>query len=751
MRTVGLTLLAQYLLNPPPEHAQRPDVQRAHSHLRVRIAQLRSPYFSDWIALLKSLTKRADLFGLDLMPGFAEAMASVKSDRIQVPQDHYLRNDAQAPRHQRLDLWDAFLTLRNHSAHSGQKADHVCRSDLAAYRPALDRLLGYFGFLADYWLVAIDADLGSADIDPSAVPVRVLRGAGEPALQTVDVRSDDAFRTALARSPTVMCAPDGRVQSLYPLVHAHLADEPLHLLDGYDFKDTDNAIGRRTIYYLGDNRRVPLDDGETETVHQRLRRAIPHAGQRLRELLDAHEVQWRITRTELAPWTIRDTVNDYSRRTVADLLGTKYLPEVYLDRPSLSGALWRLVTAPETPRAPGAMLITGGAGHGKSALLCDLTRRLLDDADSSQSDGTEGGGHGHDLVLLLRGDTVSADLPGSNLLLANFRQKIGLAANDAGLADFQSMLAALDHRRREDRVPDRRLVVMLDGLNEAPEPRARLAEALELVRITRDHPWLRVVIALREEFLTVWSDRTGGTQANLFEGLRDCFVAPPTDIAQVRGPAARLPAWHVPAFSESEAEIVYGRYQDTPRAPAWLTPWSRLQPATREHLLRSPLYLHLWMEAFDRREAPPIAGDDDLFRVYLESYYARFPRLAPSLAAVLDHLLATGRSEPNDADVYELVDAWEHKHTREQRRLRDNPVETALAAGLLVRRTGVGVAQRQGRDRSGRGRVRAHSEALPAMSLHALSIYPTLSNRPNPCNMLTNKRFTRSWTPYRRA
>ena len=83
----------------------------------------------------------------------------------------------------------------------------------------------------------------------------------------------------------------------------------------------------------------------------------------------------------------------------ADLSGSKYLPAAYLDRPTLSAPLWELVTAAwagacaEQQRPEyGAMLITGRAGTGKSALLCDLTCRLLDRADSGHGDD----GHGHD-------------------------------------------------------------------------------------------------------------------------------------------------------------------------------------------------------------------------------------------------------------------------------------------------------------------------------------------------------------------
>lgn len=180
MRTVGLTLLGQYLIAPLPESAQTPEAERSRAKLASTIARLRSPYFSDWIALLKSLSKRAELLGLDFMPGFLPAMAAVKTERIDIPRDYGFRDNRQMLRWQDLDLWDAFLALRNHTAHSGQTSDDVCRDDLALYRAALDRLFAHFGFLADYRLVAADADLDDEETELDAVPVRELRGAATP-------------------------------------------------------------------------------------------------------------------------------------------------------------------------------------------------------------------------------------------------------------------------------------------------------------------------------------------------------------------------------------------------------------------------------------------------------------------------------------------------------------------------------------------------------------------------------------------
>lgn len=155
-----------------------------------------------------------------------------------------------------------------------------------------------------------------------------------------DDRQKLAGTIARLRSPVVLRAPDGRVQPLFPFCHGHLEGEPVRLLDGYYLKDAESETLRHTLYYLGDIRRLPLDDGEPVGYP-----APCTAGAELRRMLDAHRVQWHLKREDLALWSIRDSVNDYSRRTVAELGGTKYIPAAYLDRPGSSALASRSLDA----------------------------------------------------------------------------------------------------------------------------------------------------------------------------------------------------------------------------------------------------------------------------------------------------------------------------------------------------------------------------------------------------------------------
>ncbi|HJT77020.1 MAG TPA: tetratricopeptide repeat protein, partial [Gemmataceae bacterium] len=322
-----------------------------------------------------------------------------------------------------------------------------------------------------------------------------------------------------------------------------------------------------------------------------------------------------------------------------------------------------------------AQLLSGRAGSGKTALLCDLVRRLLEEQEDH-------------LVFFLRGDGLLRELPGDNLLLTNLLHKIGLDARKfAGFAEF---FAHLEARAREDKLPGRRFVIVLDALNEAPAPEQVLREALELVSAGRAYPWLRVVLSARDEFLLVWSGRRGDLEANPFHAVRGLFVPPPEDPTRPARPEDP-PAWFVHAFRPEEAETVYRRYQQAhaadPASPACRTAWEQIGPATRAGLLTVPLYLDLWMRAFDGREAPAVSGERELFEAYLADLRGRFDGFWPGMGLVLDHALRVGRMELNDADAHELRDAWQRARTEGERRTQFSPLEVACACGVMQKRT----------------------------------------------------------------
>ncbi|MCS7224596.1 MAG: hypothetical protein NZ959_08595, partial [Armatimonadetes bacterium] len=656
MRTVGLTLVGQYLTQPPPQNAATVTLSR----LNRAIAGIRCPHYSDWITLLNTLANVRDQLELNFFPEFPDAMEKVRKSRVAVPREYGLDSGA---RYENLNWLDAFLALRNGAAHSGMSRDAICQRDLVHFRPFLDDLLNAFEFLTRYDLLVLRSSLNE-----DAPKVQVLKGDQPPDPQPMEL--DDRLYLAFEFSPVVMRAPDGRLQGLFPLFHGHIEGEPLHCYDGHYLVERE-GMHRRTIYYLGIGQRLPLDDEEASQLIRAP--APPDAGAKLLELLQARQVPWHIKREDVAPWTIRDFVNDYARRTLNDLIGIKYLPQCYLDRPALSQPLWRFASESDTlPQR--VFLLSGRAGCGKTALLCDLVRRLLEEQK-------------HHLVFFVRGDGLIRELEGSNLLLANLLHKIGLNPRDfLGFAEFFNLLEA---RMKEDRIPNRRFVIVLDALNEAPESLSIFREAMDMIQSAREHPWIRIILSVREEFLFVLRGRRGEGETNPFYTMWDLFVHPPEDPHRPRRPEDP-PAWNVSPFTEEESKTVYRRYQQAKDqgepVPACNTAWEQIPPATRREVLLVPLHLDLWMRAFDGREAPAISGVQDLFAHFLEDTRRRFDKLWESLQVILDFMLEKGRAELNDDDANEIEARWRSGRTEDELRLRFSPIEVACLSGLMQKR-----------------------------------------------------------------
>ncbi|MBK8177296.1 MAG: hypothetical protein IPK66_19210 [Rhodospirillales bacterium] len=157
---------------------------------------------------------------------------------------------------------------------------------------------------------------------------------------------------------------------------------------------------------------------------------------------------------------------------------------------------------------------------------------------------------------------------------------------------------------KNDRVEGRRLLLVLDALNEAPFAEMVTDEALELIAVAACYPWCKVILSTRQEWLSLWAGKMGAQEKSRLEELRPWLyvVEQPGEHMQQKGP----PVLTLEPFSAEQAAEVYRRYQahaghpiDGKRIPACRGAWETLIKPTRE-LLTNPLYLHLFMEAFRR-------------------------------------------------------------------------------------------------------------------------------------------------------
>lgn len=423
LRLVCLPLVGQYL----HEDIDTTALDRIRA-LNTGIAAIRAPFFSDWIALVHGLRKH--LLGLGITPLFPQldmAFAALKKHRAE--RLFGLCKDRQ------LAPLEAIQALRNATAHGGIPDQKEAAQHLDAYLPVLHQVLEAFDFLGDATLrVCAAAPRPGA----GCARVRTLRGVqpGPFVEEEIDDALEDAFRESLA----LLFVPQRRPAPLYPLFNPVAEQEPLFLYDGHYGIQVETKQGfeeRSYIYYLGTHHRY--EDTASCT--------------RLKELLAQRQISFFLEKKDTAPWTIADSGLDYSRRTLAELTGTKYFPPTYVPFIDLEKHLERFLRVPEPAtwqagvehkRYVNGFLLIGLAGAGKTAVFARLVAQLL------QTGGDETRRDNRNLVLFLRGNGIALRPEGMSLF-RDVAEKLGVAVEAAttarrkggGFSGFRELLTQL--------------------------------------------------------------------------------------------------------------------------------------------------------------------------------------------------------------------------------------------------------------------------------------------------------------------
>jgi len=252
---VCLALVSQYLRE-PINIAEEASAKK----LNAAVAQLRSPFFSDWISVLNVLNERLAKVGVTpCFPNLGDALRRLGTPELRPFQDR--DNKPLRP-------LDAIRALRNATAHGGLVDQDAAGKHVEAYLPVLHQVLEAFDFLADCTLETCAKP--AADLSE----VRVLRGWQPPPAQGGPL--DDERFLAFEEAHAILCRPAGKPVPLYPLLRPNPAREPLFLYDGhYGIRvGTRGETGNSHLYYLG--------------VYDRQEDPAPVA--RMQELLEARRI-----------------------------------------------------------------------------------------------------------------------------------------------------------------------------------------------------------------------------------------------------------------------------------------------------------------------------------------------------------------------------------------------------------------------------------------------------------------------------
>jgi len=317
-------------------------------------------------------------------------------------------------------------------------------------------------------------------------------------------------------------------------------------------------------------------------------------------------------------WAPKSTVHALQK-----LRGREYLPKLYQER--LAGMGDRALAVYEFPDAfleqvdPGpddtvlhwlahgresALIVAGAAGMGKTSLFCRLVDRWLVPAHDVCA------GYGckaerlaeqsrvapQDCLLLLPGDGWR---PGATLF-DRVREALDLRKDPpkGEFSGFEEWLTAWRMERQQSAlgVDHPRLLLFVDGLNEALEVNQRLEEFAALAEAVRAanrraaRTWVRLLVAMRIDDADMLFEREQqGRDARVGRAVRQCAT-----FRDVEGKT--IPYLALRRFTSSEAASAYARVQ-AGSGPHCAVPWESLSPSTRE-LLRHPGMARLFHQAF---------------------------------------------------------------------------------------------------------------------------------------------------------
>lgn len=264
-----------------------------------------------------------------------------------------------------------------------------------------------------------------------------------------------------------------------------------------------------------------------------------------------------------------------------------YERATYVSRPQFERLIQAFLERDHRRRA---LVVTAPSGAGKSSLLCAV-------AEVHTADEARGW-----VPVLLAGSELDR---GSGSLGRRFAEAAGLAE-----AAWDHMLATLTE---SGACGGTGVLLMLDALNEAPDPVELLAEVNEVVAAARATSWMRVLVTVRDTSLRACLRK-------LEESGRTFPEYPRAFVRQHDQTGEMSPFIAIPNLDEHQAKLLYEKRQEASRkrhdvaAPS--TPFGDLGHSLRD-ALRQPILLRFLAETFDRRPVPAGLGTVDLYARFI--------------------------------------------------------------------------------------------------------------------------------------
>lgn len=572
LRVVGLGLLSQYF------HQDKviPSMVRA-------IRAMRSPHLSDWLTLIGTATKHLPL------PCFP----SLKNDLAKIP-----KFEVVWPEHPKTGVFQHPTTLlRDVRNRLWGHAVPLMEGDLALvtehYLEVLTALLQGSHFLHEASIYQRLDDPSESDpldcLGESFGIHAVLLEGQQPRLLQKPMVLRPPYSDNPSNSPLFLRTPSGD-WPLYPLFvsrggHGLASGDPVLLFDGHS---------RKQIVYIGVSTRI--DSGHELDFYERL--------------LARKQVDLRISADEVRMRGLASFATYWTSERLAEITGTKYLPQTYVERDCADGVVKRFLAQNDKP----AMLVTAGPGSGKTSLFCHLADKLLQ-------------GESNDVVVLIPGHLVRASETSTNDPFRVLGEALGLASDIGSMRQLMSLLQ--EHRKSEG---DGSFYLLVDAVNESEVPRTLLTWLDELASLVRPLGWVRILASFRDEAWRALQARERSFE-ELHPAIRyvDAWFRVSGDELEYR----------LPSFSDEEVQKAFDRYASVETSP-WagqLPPWETINLATRS-LLSKPINILLYCQ-LDPTERSVQQDERALHSAYAR-HAASSLRDPGVLYALIDDCLASG-------------------------------------------------------------------------------------------------------------
>jgi len=400
---------------------------------------------------------------------------------------------------------------------------------------------------------------------------------------------------------------------------------------------------------------------------------------------------------QVSPWFVVKAAERNARRRIAQLNENEpSRSEVLLLRPKLAAEFESFLNQSSDSNQRG-LIVVGHGGAGKTTFLASQVEAMLREESKFRQDQCR------NLVVYLPGSNFGStvnEARGKTTIDRTILDSLGVWGDPVlsleegefgGISTVEELLDTWNALRNDDLVRDRRVVFVFDAINEFRDSENLFRRAISILELSQRYSWLRCVIGVRTEWLSVFESKLGPREHPLVR-VRNFLHEPTYSHVSLSGrfdlPAQRevIPALEITEYSMEEA---IANYRTRQSYGGCTTSWETLTDEVRR-MVRNPLRMRLFHDLFRNKQASKIANVNDLFRKCVVDRSQSVQTLKSSIGLAVSVMLEDLNRENavlTEPESLRLREAWlaVTRDSRE-RRLQFDPMESLVHEGIFVRR-----------------------------------------------------------------